>query len=75
MPAFVTLLALHAPYIMKVLAYKHTTTVASTSGTKKPVAVWQAIKNTAKTIRLILRLLNDAVSTAEVLASSDTQRR
>jgi len=62
---------------MKVLTYKHTTTVASTSGTKKKkkLAVWQAIKNTGKTIRLILRLLNDAVSTAEVLASSDIQRR
>jgi hypothetical protein len=38
MLAFVTLLALHAPYIMTVLEYKYTTTVASTSGTKRTVS-------------------------------------
>jgi len=45
MLAFVTLLTLHAPYIMTVLAYKYSTTLAATSGTKKTVAVWQVIKN------------------------------
>jgi hypothetical protein len=45
MLAFVSLLALHAPNIMTVLAYEHTATVASTSGTKKPVASLAAVKN------------------------------
>jgi hypothetical protein len=75
MLAFVSLLVLHAPSIMTVLAYEHTITVASTSGTEKPVASLAAIKNTVKIIRSILRLLNDTVSTADVLVSSDVQRR